>query len=534
MMRGFYNGVSGIKTQSFGMDVWSNNIANINNAGFKTSIPEFKNLINQSAVSAGNYPTTDQVGLGAVKQTTALKMSNGGFQTTDKNFDLAIGGKGFFGVTDANGKIYYTRTGSFNIDAAGNLVNNNGNLLLGTLANFTPTTPSQNALKKFGQSQNIPQAFTLSQTDLSLAAEGAQTGIKLPKFLYLPAEATTKVNLKGNLDSSLITSQTSTQLDSTSYTYTLDNANKTISLSGQVTIGGANSGLKKGDSVVVKVEDASGKFSEFSTQIDENGNWSLNNQSIKYMDMASLNVSAKAIGNIEVANTQKLTTDLFNADGTKSLLTLNLTKKIPQASNETVWNATATITDSAGNVQNSASGALTFDSSGRLVSNTLASVGNVALNFGGNGDANVYNGMTSAANKNKNFNITRDGYAEGLLSKYSMDDSGNVIANFDNTRTFPVAKVALYHFQNEQGVSKVGDNLYEATPNSGEAFFYKNKAGQTIYGANIIANKLEMSNVDLGQALTEVIVIQKAYDASAKSITTSDEMIQTAIKMKQS
>ena len=129
MMRGFYNGVSGIKTQSFGMDVWSNNISNINNVGFKASIPEFKNLINQNLVSAGSGPTSDQVGLGATKQTTALDMSNGSFQSTDNNFDLAIGGDGFFGVVDKTGKNYYTRTGTFDIDAAGNLVDTRGNLL---------------------------------------------------------------------------------------------------------------------------------------------------------------------------------------------------------------------------------------------------------------------------------------------------------------------------------------------------------------------------------------------------------------------
>jgi len=137
MMRGFYNGVSGIKTQSFGMDVWSNNISNINNVGFKASIPEFKNLINQNLVSAGSGPTSDQVGLGATKQTTALDMSNGSFQSTDNNFDLAIGGDGFFGVVDKTGKNYYTRTGTFDIDAAGNLVDTRGNLLLGTLAQLS-------------------------------------------------------------------------------------------------------------------------------------------------------------------------------------------------------------------------------------------------------------------------------------------------------------------------------------------------------------------------------------------------------------
>ena len=532
MMRGFYNGVSGIKTQSFGMDVWANNISNINNVGFKASIPEFKNLINQSLVSAGSGPTNDQVGLGATKQTTALDMSNGSFQNTDNNFDLAIGGKGFFGVVDQNGKNYYTRTGSFDIDAAGNLVDNRGNMLLGTLANFTPTTPSANALKKYGQTSSTPKAFTVSQEDLKLGSESAQKPINLPHFLFMPAEATKNISLKGNLNSSLVTNKQTTDIDAAKYTYTLDNTNKTISLNGQIPLSTTRLGAKPGDSIVVKVKDGDGKLSEFSTTLENDGTWHINDKNLKFMDFASLEVNAQITSLVEVANTEKLTSDIYNADGTKSLVTINLTKQIPQTGNQTIWDAVATITDANGAVQNTAMGSLTFNGSGRLVANTLTSVGSVNLNFEGDGDADVYNGMMSSANARKDFNIKRDGYAEGLLSRYSVDDRGNIMANFDNSRAFAVAKVALFHFINEQGVAKVGDNLYEATANSGEAFFYKNKAGETIYGAQILANKLEMSNVDLGQALSEVIVTQKAYEASAKSITTSDEMIQTAIQMK--
>ena len=499
MMRGFYNGVSGIKTQSFGMDVWSNNISNINNVGFKASIPEFKNLINQNLVSAGSGPTSDQVGLGATKQTTALDMSNGSFQSTDNNFDLAIGGDGFFGVVDKTGKNYYTRTGTFDIDAAGNLVDTRGNMLLGTLANFTPTTPSASALKKYGQTSSAPQAYTVSQEELSLGDPGSQKGITLPHFLFMPAEATTNISLKGNLNSTRITDKKTTALDASQYAYTLDNTNKTISLNGQIPLSTTSLGAKAGDSVVVKVKDGDGKFSEFSTTLEGDGTWQINDKSLKFMDFANLEVNAEVTSLVEVPNKEKLTSDIYNADGTKSLVTM---------------------------------GSLTFNGSGRLVANTLTSVGGVNLNFEGDGDADVYNGMTSSANARKDFNIKRDGYAEGLLSKYSVDDRGNIMANFDNTRAFPVAKVALYHFINDQGVAKVGDNLYEATANSGEPFFYKNKAGETVYGAQILANKLEMSNVDLGQALSEVIVTQKAYEASAKSITTSDEMIQTAIQMK--
>ena len=216
MMRGFYNGISGIKTQSFGMDVWANNISNINNVGFKASIPEFKNLINQHMASAGSGPTNNQVGLGATKQTTALKMTNGSFQNTDNNFDLAIGGKGFFGVVDKNGKNYYTRTGSFDIDGAGNLVDNKGNLLLGMLTSFTPVTPSANALRKYGQTKGTTQAFTAKEEDLKLGDTGSQKGINLPHFLYMPAKQTKNINLKGNLDSSLITDKRTTAIDAPS------------------------------------------------------------------------------------------------------------------------------------------------------------------------------------------------------------------------------------------------------------------------------------------------------------------------------
>ena len=453
MMRGFYNGVSGIKTQSFGMDVWSNNISNINNVGFKASIPEFKNLINQSLVSAGSGPTNDQVGLGATKQTTALDMSNGSFQSTDNNFDLAIGGKGFFGVVDQNGKNYYTRTGSFDIDAAGNLVDNRGNMLLGTLANFAPTTPSATALKKYGQTSSTPQAYTVEQEDLKLGSESAQKPINLPHFLFMPAEATKNISLKGNLNSSLVTNKQTTDIDAAEYTYTLDNTNKTISLNGQIPLSTTSLGAKPGDSIVVKVKDGDGKFSEFSTTLEGDGTWQINDKNLKFMDFASLEVNAQITSLVEVPNTEKLTSDIYNADGTKSLVTINLTKQIPQTGNQTIWDAVATITDANGAVQNTAMGSLTFNGSGRLVANTLTSVGSVNLNFEGDGDADVYNGMMSSSNARKDFNIKRDGYAEGLLSRYSVDDRGNIMANFDNSRAFAVAKVALFHFVNEQGVA---------------------------------------------------------------------------------
>ena len=100
MVRSLYNGVSGVRTQGFSMDVWANNIANINNVGFTASIPEFKSIFYQTSFAAGNNPTQDQIGLGATGMTTALSFyKQGPFMKTDNDLDMAIGGKGFFGVT---------------------------------------------------------------------------------------------------------------------------------------------------------------------------------------------------------------------------------------------------------------------------------------------------------------------------------------------------------------------------------------------------------------------------------------------------
>ena len=92
----------------------------------------------------------------------------------------------------------------------------------------------------------------------------------------------------------------------------------------------------------------------------------------------------------------------------------------------------------------------------------------------------------------------------------------------------------LYELKREknQGLSKASENTYQATANSGDPIFYTNADGEIIYGAVIRNYTLEMSNVDLGGSLTDMVVMQKMFDASSKSITTADEMIKNAINLK--
>ena len=139
MIRSLYNGVAGVKTNNFGYDVMANNISNVNTPGFIGSQWEFETMISQGLTQTAANPTTSQVGLGSTKMASSLTTwRQGSFQSTDGKFDMAIAGKGFFGVANSENDVYYTRAGSFIRDSNGDLVDPNGLYLLGTSKALSP------------------------------------------------------------------------------------------------------------------------------------------------------------------------------------------------------------------------------------------------------------------------------------------------------------------------------------------------------------------------------------------------------------
>jgi len=137
MMRSLWTAATGMAAQSLNVDVISNNIANVNTIGFKRGRANFEDLMYQqlkapgSAASAAGtqLPTGIQVGLGVRTTSVSSIFSEGSFKQTKNPLDLAIQGRGFFQVQLANGQTAYTRAGSFSMDANGQLVTQNGNLL---------------------------------------------------------------------------------------------------------------------------------------------------------------------------------------------------------------------------------------------------------------------------------------------------------------------------------------------------------------------------------------------------------------------
>lgn len=124
--------------------------------------------------------------------------------------------------------------------------------------------------------------------------------------------------------------------------------------------------------------------------------------------------------------------------------------------------------------------------------------------------------------------ITIDG-EELELENFNVDNAGVILGTFSDGNAYVLGRLALSNFANPDGLEKAGDNLYNATTNSGVPQY----GGPSDDGYGMVRSGfLEMSNVDLANEFTEMIVASRAYQANTRSITTSDEMLQELINIK--
>lgn len=195
MIGSFYSGVSGLKSHLLWLDVIGENLANINSTGFKRSEVSFEDILNQNFKSAvaprenvgGINPM--QIGLGTKLATVQTVFTQGKFQSSESNTNLAIDGeKSFFMLDDGISSDYrYTRAGNFSFDSAGNLGNaSNGFKVLGWNAQRDPVT---NQLIKDSANRTI-----IDVTD-------SLTGVKIIKGDIMPGKMTESLTFNGDLKS---------------------------------------------------------------------------------------------------------------------------------------------------------------------------------------------------------------------------------------------------------------------------------------------------------------------------------------------
>lgn len=153
----------------------------------------------------------------------------------------------------------------------------------------------------------------------------------------------------------------------------------------------------------------------------------------------------------------------------------------------------------------------------------------IKLSFGTSGSND---GLVSSNSASTLTGQATDGYTSGNLKPDAIrvDDKGNILGEFTNGKTFAVAKIAMASVANNSGLEEIGGNLFKVTANSGAIVV--GEAGTGGRG-EMRTSALEMSNVDLSRSLTELIIIQRGYQANSKTISTSDQMLQTLIQLKQ-
>ncbi len=418
MLQSIYAGISGLQSFQTGIDVVSNNIANVNTVGFRGSSTEFSNLFDMEVASSSST-TTRQLGLGTQVSSTSLDLSAGAFYQTDSTTDLAIvGDDGWFGLTGLGSDNYYTRAGNFNFEPYNSsstqtelrLTNPEGFLVTGTRANNT---------------NNSVLSPVVDSLDLGNVA--SQEPLSFPADLSFPVIPSTQADFLGNLG----------------------------------------------------VEDVP----------------------------------------------QVISAPVISPKSDKNNLRLEFVQTTPQPASGISWDILATTQSADGSIiYDTQTGVATFDESGALLSSTLPPLDNdgaqVVANLG-----QGFTGLQSNSGPSVVSSSTVDGTLSGELTGYSVNRNGEIISTFTNGAQSVVGKVAIYHFQNDQGLEAVSGNSFRATDNSGKAIFYETNNGELLSGT------LENSNVSLDTALTELIILQRSYDAASKTIVTGDEMLKNALNM---
>lgn len=151
----------------------------------------------------------------------------------------------------------------------------------------------------------------------------------------------------------------------------------------------------------------------------------------------------------------------------------------------------------------------------------------IELAFGDNG---TFGGLTSVDRISETYNIAGNGYQAGDLEDIRFDSNGTLLGAFSNGKALALAQVALANFANNAGLQAEGGNIYSQSGNSGGPIIGAPNTGRR---GGISGSKLEMSNVDLSRALTQLIVVQRGFQANSKAVTTSDQILNTLLGLKQ-
>lgn len=481
-------GASGVTTFGRAMTVVGSNIANVNTAGYKASRVSFEDILSSDFVQGtGKTKVSQGVNISSIN----ADLSQGSFEQTGVNTDLAINGDGFFRVQDRFGKSFFTRAGQFTYDKDGYLSTDRG--LQVQTKTLDPITGSS-----IGEPQKL-KVLGIVDPPQRTGDGTSGSGIKVEANLdanapikEIPFDPTNVQNSMYNF------STTVTVFDDLGdeHTGTLvyrrrPNVPPTTNAQGQtvpgvknqwewyLTFDGADLGQRPGQQVAV-----GGGFMQY----DDDG---------RLMQATGGKFAAQPGGVDPVTNQPR-------PAGPPILqpAPVNPQTGIPQ---------------------------VTIDFGG-----SSPQVVGISMGLGSNpkdplDDRTGLDGVTQFASASKVSRISADGHPSGTLEDVVVQYDGTVTARFDSGYSRNLARITLSKFDNPGKLVKTGDNLFQKSASAGNEVIGDPGIGG--FG-QIRSQTLEQSNVDLAKEFVKMVENQRGFQANAKTVTTSDEMLQDLVGMK--
>ncbi len=491
MLGSMYSAVSGLSAHQTKMDVIGNNIANVNTYGFKASRVTFSDVFYQTlrgasaptSSSGGINPT--QLGYGARVNSIDVIHTRAGSASTNRPMDVYINGDGYIPVKDANGTVKYTRVGILGFDVSGNLVDNNGNLVLGLPLNSSTNMPRLGSDGTVSIRDLVPIKVDPAElekfTGISIGSNGEITAIREGDPIIVPeagmgwlqnASISASSSYKGNIFMSATRSDDvaflpGTNPDGTTIGSGSVSVDPTANINGPVRVSfdGTNYTLtytKKGESTPQTVTVAGPAAGDVTFEVEDmDGNPVDLTITVGPDLIVPDDETVVTIGNV-VAESMSITVRTYDASGDE----VNLT---------TTWNA-----------------------------------GDTELRLG-------------------DMTLTIDPARFGTLSEDALDDTRIGSMDVGAGRPMKFANLAAVKFANVDALSQDGEGYYVETTNSGQPVGTIPGTGGT---GDFRANSLEMSNVDLAREFTEMIIAQRGFQANTRMISVSDEMLAELVNMK--
>jgi flagellar hook protein FlgE len=480
-------GRQGITTHQRAIDLTTNNIANVNSIAFKKSSIGFANGVSD-VNSLGGAPTAFSGGVnskifgsGASVESISTTFSQGSLRQVGDTANLALEGRGFFVVSptgdvtnDGNNEFVYTRDGTFDIDAAGNLVNSAGQFIMG--ATFYEETTGE--MKSVNSSKYKSVTYLSDQTigsniDVSTSPSfTSSTGVGFPS---INADALSELSIRSGLVDSPV-----------------DINDGTLTIS------------QKNDLFEFSFTDTSGEIP------------------------APDNVFSKTVSTSFGFDSKSNTFVLRNALGEEVQMRLRVKPEMVRLAEV----FTGFDYDETSGVGSS----LTFDSAANSPKTQVANSLTLDEDDLPYMSAADMQGLIAAIKLPPIF-YSPDPQSETQLSKYSISQDGTVsIEGGDTTGRMEIARILVGNFTNYDGLINNGGGYYSPSANSGEAAIQVIGGPSTnknlhLESTQIISNTLEYSNVDLAQEMTKMIVYQRGLQGSARVVTVADELLQTLMQL---